>query len=275
MRYVVYVDRLFWLQAAQTMVLLLLTGTFLNRRISAALPRLAICSVAEALFFCVVYLTPGIGGGIKNILFAACALVMLCAAFRIHTPRLFLRVSVIYHGAVFFLGGLWYVCGNLPFLRGEAAAKKAYTLPSAACALLMAAFAASLWSWKRKREETAFADVELIDGEARIALKGLIDSGNGLYDPISHRPVSVVERACLEGCVELERPEKFRVIFYHTLGGEGMMQAFEIEKLKVKWEGQDWVIEKALLGLYDGKIAKSGGYQMILHPALLKMGGKT
>ena len=75
----------------------------------------------------------------------------------------------------------------------------------------------------------------------------------------------------LEGKIPLDIPEKFRLIPYHSLGKKhGIMQAVEIEKLKVKKEGQELVIEKALLGLYENKVTQSGAYQMILHPALLE-----
>lgn len=79
------------------------------------------------------------------------------------------------------------------------------------------------------------------------------------------------KKQALEGKIPLDIPEKFRLIPYHSLGKKhGIMQAVEIEKLKVKKEGQELVIEKALLGLYENKVTQSGAYQMILHPALLE-----
>ncbi len=54
MKYIVYIDRLFLLQAVQTLALLLLTGTFLNWRApsaAASVLRLVLVSGAEALFF--------------------------------------------------------------------------------------------------------------------------------------------------------------------------------------------------------------------------------
>ena len=48
------------------------------------------------------------------------------------------------------------------------------------------------------------------------------------------------------------------------------MQAVEIEKMKVKREGQEMLFEHALLALYNGEVTKSGSYRLILHPALLQ-----
>ena len=54
MKYIVYIDRLFLLQAVQTLALLLLTGTFLTWRapsVAASALRVVLGSGAEALFF--------------------------------------------------------------------------------------------------------------------------------------------------------------------------------------------------------------------------------
>ena len=54
MKYIVYIDRLFLLQAVQTLALLLLTGAFLNWRapsVATSIFRLVLGSGAEALFF--------------------------------------------------------------------------------------------------------------------------------------------------------------------------------------------------------------------------------
>lgn len=53
MKYIVYIDRLFLLQAVQTLALLLLTGAFLNWRapsVATSIFRLVLGSGAEALF---------------------------------------------------------------------------------------------------------------------------------------------------------------------------------------------------------------------------------
>ena len=49
-------------------------------------------------------------------------------------------------------------------------------------------------------------------------------------------------------------------------------ETVEIEQLKVKREGQDYLFEHVLLGLYNGRITQDGSYRLILHPALLRDG---
>ena len=270
MRYIVYIDRLFILQAVQTFVLLLLTGTFLRGDMPSGAGqavRIVLGSGVEAFFFCAVFLFPGIGGGIKNLLFAAGSLSLLAVVFRIHTPEVFLRAVVLFHGAAFLLGGILHALSGM---TGESLA--GHTLRSALCAAASGVLISLLWNRERERRQRMFATVELLEGKIRIVTVALIDSGNSLYDPVSERPVCVVERSVLEGRIPLNRPEKFRLVPYRTLAGRSLMQAIEIEKMKVKREGQEILVERALLGLYDGKVTREGAYRMILHPALLRGG---
>lgn len=195
-----------------------------------------------------------------------CSLATLWLAFRIRTLQVFCRAVILYHAAAFLLAGALYAllhtAGRRPAMT---------TMQASLCAVGIGTAALYILRWEKKSAQAVIVTAILEDGDVKITLEALIDSGNSLYDPISQRPVCVVEKAALEGKIPLDIPEKFRLIPYHSLGKKhGIMQAVEIEKLKVKKEGQELVIEKALLGLYENKVTQSGAYQMILHPALLE-----
>ncbi len=260
MRYIVYIDRLFLLQLVQSCVLLLLTRAFL--RSTVTLKRIVFASAAGTLLFCVIFLLPGISRNIKVLLFALCSLATLWLAFRIRTLQVFCRAVILYHAAAPLLVASLHAAGRRPAMT---------TMQASLCAVGIGTAALYILRWEKKSAQAVIVTAILEDGDVKITLEALIDSGNSLYDPISQRPVCVVEKAALEGKIPLDIPEKFRLIPYHSLGKKhGIMQAVEIEKLKVKKEGQELVIEKALLGLYENKVTQSGAYQMILHPALLE-----
>ena len=266
MKYIVYIDRLFLLQAVQTLTLLLLTGAFLDRRApsaAASVFRLVLGSGAEALFFCAVFCLRGIGSLPRRLLFAAGSLFGLFWVFRIRSAQLFLRSVLFYCSAGFLLAGFLHM---LPEVFRESLAAVSGLM------LLLAAGAAFFWRQERRRREQAVVTAELTEGKVRVVTEALIDSGNSLYDPISGKPVSVVEQSVLDGRIDLGRPERFRLVPYHTLGSRGLMQTVEIEQLKVKREGQDYLFEHVLLGLYNGRITQDGSYRLILHPALLRDG---
>ena len=264
MRYIVYIDRLFLLQLVQSCVLLLLTREFL--RSTVTLKRIVFASAAGTLLFCVIFLLPGISRNIKVLLFALCSLATLWLAFRIRTLQVFCRAVILYHAAAFLLAGALYA-----LLHAAGRRPAMTTMQASLCAVGIGTAALYILRWEKKSAQAVIVTAILEDGDVKITLEALIDSGNSLYDPISQRPVCVVEKAALAGKIPLDIPEKFRLIPYHSLGKKhGIMQAVEIEKLKVKKEGQELVIEKALLGLYENKVTQSGAYQMILHPALLE-----
>ena len=264
MRYIVYIDRLFLLQLVQSCVLLLLTRAFL--RSTVTLKRIVFASAAGTLLFCVIFLLPGISRNIKVLLFALCSLATLWLAFRIRTLQVFCRAVILYHAAAFLLAGALYA-----LLHAAGRRPAMTTMQASLCAVGVGTAALYILRWEKKSAQAVIVTAILEDGDVKITLEALIDSGNSLYDPISQRPVCVVEKAALEGKIPLDIPEKFRLIPYHSLGKKhGIMQAVEIEKLKVKKEGQELVIEKALLGLYENKVTQSGAYQMILHAALLE-----
>ena len=50
------------------------------------------------------------------------------------------------------------------------------------------------------------------------------------------------------------------------------MQTVEVEQLRIRREGQDYLFEHVLLGLYNGRVTQDGSYRLILHPALLQDG---
>ncbi len=264
MRYIVYIDRLYLLQTIQTMVLLLLTGAFLQGRMISdkkTILRMALGSGAEALFFCALFLVPGIGGAWKSGLLAGSSLILPILVFRLKRKEQILRGIILYHGSAFLLGGIFYA-----WLGVTGRTLAVHTMPAAACTALTAVAVLALWRWARG--EKTLVTVEILEGDVRIVTCALIDSGNTLYDPISEKPVSVVERSVLDGRIALMQPERFRLIPYHTLGSRGLMQMIQLEKLIVHSAGKDVEIEKPLLGLFDGTVTQSGDYRMILNPSL-------
>lgn len=107
-----------------------------------------------------------------------------------------------------------------------------------------------------------------------ICCTGLLDTGNSLYDPISKKPVLVLEKGELEKNSIYIKEEQYRVIPYHSLGTkQGVLEAFVADKVQIskltQTENKDTIKrEKVIVGVYEGKLSHSGMYQMILHPEM-------
>ncbi len=102
----------------------------------------------------------------------------------------------------------------------------------------------------------------------QITCRGLMDSGNSLYEPITRRPVIIVERELLErhGIAE---PEKYFAIPYHAIGTQnGILKGVLADELEIPGQQGEKRWQKVMLGIYEGKISRQDEYQVILHPKL-------
>ena len=106
--------------------------------------------------------------------------------------------------------------------------------------------------------------------DRKLTLKALLDTGNGLREPISGRPVSIIERDVYDTLCHQTIQERYRVIPYHSIGKEhGILQGTEVDELIIWRENEPYVQKKAVIALYEGKLSGNGSYQMILHTGLL------
>lgn len=108
---------------------------------------------------------------------------------------------------------------------------------------------------------------------------GLLDTGNGLIEPISKKPVCIVGKNVFEKAMEQAdgkkefQPEKFRAIPYHSVGKEnGILNGFEMDYLIIDTDDGKVIIEKPVIGISDVPVSAGGSYEMILQPQLLREG---
>ena len=129
-----------------------------------------------------------------------------------------------------------------------------------------------------------------MDGK-ELELQGLVDTGNGLYDPLTQLPVIVCELQAIQELVPavvanmvkekevtcLERLEghpwcsKIRLVPYTALGTEkGMLLGFKPDCICVfnKEEGVE-IPCVAVVCLYDKTLSSENGYQALLSPDLV------
>ena len=70
------------------------------------------------------------------------------------------------------------------------------------------------------------------------------------------------------------REEKIRIIPFHSVGNKnGILEAYFIEKLEIKRDGESEVIYQPMIAVTKDVISENERYQMILHPELIKQGG--
>ncbi|MCG0276978.1 MAG: sigma-E processing peptidase SpoIIGA [Thermanaeromonas sp.] len=211
----------------------------------------------------------------------------------------FYLVSFIMGGAV--VGGL-YLSNNLlaaPALAGRGLL--VHPLPSAWLVLGVLA-AVFLVNWGsatiKKNFWQALLQLPIVIGleGKRLALKALVDTGNNLRDPLTGRPVIIVEYQALKPILpeeirsrvrageepELEKivtslagtawATKVRIIPFHSLGRTGgLLLGFKPDEVIIFWEEQLIKITDVIVGLCWNRLAPGGNYRALLHPDLLEV----
>jgi stage II sporulation protein GA (sporulation sigma-E factor processing peptidase) len=130
----------------------------------------------------------------------------------------------------------------------------------------------------------------MIDGQ-RFYFKGLVDSGNQLYDPISKMPVMFVSINKIEDDLPTElrtivvdselvmmgkqpiSPEwenRIRIIPYKVMGKDHqLIIAFKPEQIEIVHNEETLIIEKGLVSFTMQQLSSDDAFQCIVHPKML------
>lgn len=102
-----------------------------------------------------------------------------------------------------------------------------------------------------------YYNITMIYENRTFNLTAFLDTGNNLIDPISLKPVILVD-------IDI-KPNKFYYIPYSVLNNSGMIKCFKIDKLIIN----DKVLNKVVVGLMENKI-KMDGVDCLLNKKLLE-----
>lgn len=108
------------------------------------------------------------------------------------------------------------------------------------------------------------------DLDKKYDVEGIVDSGNFLKEPISERPVCVINKEILPHVFDGSHQNAYRVIPYSTVEGKRkIMEGYHVKKIQIRMNGMEKNVEDIYLGVIDS-MGEEGGYQMILPQILLK-----
>lgn len=129
-----------------------------------------------------------------------------------------------------------------------------------------------------------------------VNLKGLIDTANCLYDPITNNPVIVVELSAIKELLPYELQElfhkrkqddlacimgviynsswinRFRLIPYNSLGKEnGMLVGFKPDKINIESVNCNREVNNIVVGIYNKNLSRDNSYNALLHPQIINL----
>ena len=123
----------------------------------------------------------------------------------------------------------------------------------------------------RKHVQSHFCTVEFEGDESGIRVYGLIDTGNGLVEPVSGKRAAILEERVWNKMKGAQRPEKYKIIPYHSIGKEnGILEGYEIDRIRIRHGMGERELAHMPVAVSKGKLTAGGGYQMILPPEWLE-----
>lgn len=195
-------------------------------------------------------------------------LISVCMSFKFSTIKKFFYLFCSYFISLFVYGGACFFFEKLLGIE---------SLLVVLAVLVVVFFVVKflISRYKRKRSVENFCyDVEIDTNGSKTICKGFLDSGNLLYDPLSAKPVSLVNFKVFSSIfkhVELSdilmRTKKIKDIkFAHfinfkTLNCDSQILVFEIDKMAVG----NKIFENVMLGLSLQNFNQAFGSDMILH----------
>ncbi len=259
MYYELYVDVLFLVNFMMDYLLLLCVRKML--KCSATHVNICLGALTGALLTCIVVILPIPYAFIKGILFHVFVnTCMLKVGLKIKNIRSFIQAIIMLYIGSFLLGGIMEVFR--PYIK----------VGSLFLLVAIAGYYLFLGIWKfisyMQRWNRYHCDVELQLTGRVYRLKGLIDTGNGLRDPVSGQPVSIIDRKTARKLLQEEDVKNVRYIPYKTIGNrEGVLPIIRIDRLCVQGENA-CTVETPLIGICEEEISTGGEYEMILNPNL-------
>lgn len=257
MYYEVYVDVLFVKNLWMNAVLLLLTAWADQEKIK--IWRIGAAAVTGSLGVCLLYIASAWLSGIHYVLGSvvlAAGMTGIAYSGRRHFP---VRMICLYMES-FLLNGILHYLEQFHRLTGVWFA----VFGSISAAVLMAA--EYIWRDRRRERKRTFS-VVLHHGACRMLVEALYDTGNGLYDPVSQKAVSILDGKVLEELLQESGKERLpRFIPYDTISDHGILEGYVLDGMELD-SGQDslWIPCPMVARMPN----KSRQYQLILHRDLL------
>ena len=196
--------------------------------------------------------------------------VILLFAFRFYRVKsFFITLFVFLFSSLIFLGvitGIYFITksgriairgGNVYFdLNARELLAGAFLAYITACVIVR------IYNKRLSKGEVYMLRIE--KGERSKTLFALGDTGNRLREPFSNSSVIVADKEALSGMYD---ESSLRVIPASTVSSNGVLYAFKTDRVCVKCESGDEVIEGAYIALCDG--IKEEDYSAVINPEIL------
>lgn len=186
---------------------------------------------------------------------------MLTITFRIKNVKSFWRFFECYLMYSFLLGGVMLVMKRVSWIE-----------PFMNCIWGILGVGAVLYlliGYRKSvlQRKSTLCRATLVHNGNRVTVTALLDSGNSLVEPVSGKPVAVIE-ADLVHKLWGEEPGLYRAIPYHSIGKKkGILKGYWVQELRIEAEGVVKICEGVYVAVCEEYITNH--VKMILNPIML------
>ena len=287
MQQTVYIDVLLILNLFVNYFILLLVQKI--NRIQGSLGRLFLgAAVGAALSF--VIFVPEVHFLLPYLINLGVAAVVSWATWGFRSLKRYIRMVASLYIATFLYGG--FMMGIWLLLRPQGMVINNGVVYFNISPLFLLLSTAAIYlivtliyrSFKRVRSDKEFYEVEIILGNTSVKLTALLDTGNTLTDLFSDMPVVVAEYSYIRGilpaasadaflsenigCIPEQMEDKYRLIPYSAVGGQGMLPAFRPDLVRLSNGKRRQEIRRCLIAVTQESLG--GDYHALIGSEICK-----
>ncbi len=302
MFYVVYIDVLFLVNFFMDFIVLTVTGAIM--RIRTGLLKRILGALFGAACYCITLFLPWesrVFAGRGIMLISAC--IVGIVIYSIRRAGKLCQFLLIFHAAAFFLGGTVtaiYYYTKLGYYIRKAVKGDLYAQILAGVLAVIVLVSCMLGKFtaacirQRHREKSLYYEIELLQGKRRKKATALLDTGNHLREPVSRKPVILMDMTFARELLDEEtrkavisfyetgslsetgeKVPQIRLVPYHSVGkSHGLLAAIFLDCLQIQMEQRVVEITGVCAAFTEEPVSGRGNYQVLLNAELVDMQGE-
>lgn len=294
----IYLDIIWLLNFGIDAFLLILTGVILKKRLITWRVLLGAFIGSSIVLLYFSPLANVISHPVTRLFYSLC---MVFITFGFKRFRNFLQTLCTFYFVTFMIGGgliglHYFFQAQTEWVNGVVTTKTTGMGDPVSWGFLLIGFPL-LWYFSKKQIDEIevkkihydqVVNVEIKIEHIHIVMKGLIDSGNQLYDPITKTPVMILDinhfksefpsglinQVKTMDNLQLDEEEhvltnRIRIIPYRGVGqSHQFLLALKPDEVRVKMNNEWFQTSKVLIGLNDTPLSSNGEYECIVHPKM-------
>lgn len=281
-------------------LLLMLTSKILKR--PTTLFKMLFAAIVASTLFCLSLINPmGTFKAIMPLYTVVVSIIMVRICFPKSEFKIFFKILMVLYLTAFTLSGamnaIYYHTKLGQYirlvLRGEI--ENNISIRVFVFLAMASYFIIRIMSYKMQKDKEHrdnLYEVTLVSQGAETVIKGLLDTGNSLKEPISRKPVNIIEFSTakelfgedfmtvienfyISGELQLHADtkkqwNKIRMIPFQSVGEtKGMLVAVQIDSLYIAKEGDKIQVMTPYIAIYNKRLSVNNQFKMLIHPELM------